>query len=566
MNASDRIPHLDGPADPRTRRVLTPCRVVTTAGDVRGAAALTAVRPPQVTLGGGQELAVLQNGAEGARAAVLLDFGVELHGTLTVAVHSLTNPAGKTVDVRIRLGESVGEALTPIGERGTTNDHATRDFVLPVSFYSANESPESGFRFAWVELVTPSASLRLYAVTATLIFRDLPLLGRFSSSDAALDKIYDTAVYTVQLNMQRYLWDGIKRDRLVWAGDMNTEIHTILAAFGAGTDVVPASLDLVRDVTPAGEAMNGLSSYSLWWTLSQYDWFLGSGDLAYLETQKEYLKTLLRTYFAYIGEDGAERLPEGRFFDWPNRASSETTHAGLQGLFRYVLLRAGALMKYLGEDALSADCIRQADRLLAHRPDPRGQKQVAAFLALSGLADAGEMWRGVIAPGGAEGLSTFLGYYTLCAAAKAGEIPGALALIRGYWGRMLSLGATTFWEDFDVRWAENAARIDELPVSGKSDVHGDFGAFCYRNFRHSLCHGWASGPAPFLSRHVLGVRPFAPGFSVVRFAPDLGDLAWAKGSVPTPHGPIEVELERGEGGRTLSRIVTPDGVRLLGGR
>ncbi|MFQ9800204.1 MAG: hypothetical protein ACLR23_16090 [Clostridia bacterium] len=32
---------------------------------------------------------------------------------------------------------------------------------------------------------------------------------------------------------------------------------------------------------------------------------------------------------------------------------------------------------------------------------------------------------------------------------------------------MLSLGATTFWEDFDLRWLENAARIDELTPEEK---------------------------------------------------------------------------------------------------
>ena len=41
---------------------------------------------------------------------------------------------------------------------------------------------------------------------------------------------------------------------------------------------------------------------------------------------------------------------------------------------------------------------------------------------------------------------------------------------------------------------ETHARIDELVPPGKKDLHGDFGAYCYVGFRHSLCHGWASGP------------------------------------------------------------------------
>lgn len=41
---------------------------------------------------------------------------------------------------------------------------------------------------------------------------------------------------------------------------------------------------------------------------------------------------------------------------------------------------------------------------------------------------------------------------------------------------MLDLGATTFWEDFNLDWIPNAAPIDEPVPAGKKDIHGDFGA------------------------------------------------------------------------------------------
>jgi hypothetical protein len=63
---------------------------------------------------------------------------------------------------------------------------------------------------------------------------------------------------------------------------------------------------------------------------------------------------------------------------------------------------------------------------------------------------------------------------------------------------MLDKGATTFWEDFDIAWAENSCRIDELPTPDKKDIHGDFGAFCYIGYRHSLCHGWPAGVIQFI--------------------------------------------------------------------
>jgi alpha-L-rhamnosidase len=42
-------------------------------------------------------------------------------------------------------------------------------------------------------------------------------------------------------------------------------------------------------------------------------------------------------------------------------------------------------------------------------------------------------------------------------------------------------------------------QIDEIVPAGKKDIHDDYGAYCYVGFRHSLCHGWASGPTAFLS-------------------------------------------------------------------
>jgi len=124
------------------------------------------------------------------------------------------------------------------------------------------------------------------------------------------------------------------------------------------------------------------------------------------------------------------------------------------------------------------------------------------------------------------------------------------------------MGATTFWEDFDLDWTINAGRIDELPVPGKKDIHGDYGAYCYKGFRHSLCHGWASGPTAWLSQYVLGVQIVEPGCKTVRIEPHLGDLQWVQGSFPTPRGVIKVRHEKQTDGKIKSSIEAPEGVRV----
>ena len=163
---------------------------------------------------------------------------------------------------------------------------------------------------------------------------------------------------------------------------------------------------------------------------------------------------------------------------------------------------------------------------------------------------------------GAEGFSTFMSYYLLSAMAKCTSTEETLQALCDYYGAMLDLGATTFWEDFDLAWAKNAFRIDELPVEGKSDVHGDNGNYCYKGFRHSLCHGWASGPVAFLTEHVLGVNVTGAGCSEIELTPHLGDLSFAKGAIATPHGRVEILHEKQADGTVKTTINAPAGVNV----
>ena len=462
-----------------------------------------------------------------------------IHGTVTVSIWTIST---QHADFRLRFGESVSEAITPIGEKGTTNDHAERDMTFGAASWSSNESNESGFRFAYLELLTPNCKVDVRCIAGTLVFRDIEYKGSFQCSDPLVNQIYDTAAYTVHLNMQRYLWDGIKRDRLVWAGDMNTELATILSVFGPNP-VVTKSLDLVREVTPTEASMNGLSSYNLWWMLCHYDWYMHTGDYEYLREQKDYIAAMMKRYVTYIDENGSENLPEGRFFDWPTNGYPEQKHAGLQGLTALALQKGGELLRILGESALADECLRTAERMKQHIPETKdGSKQSAALLAIAGVCTPEDMYENVISKGGAAGFSTFLGYYTLSAIAEAGQYEAGLSMMKDYWGGMLAFGATTFWEDFDIRWMENAAPITDVVPEGKKDIHADYGAYCYTNLRHSLCHGWASGPAPWLAKYIMGIEVLEPGCKKIRFNPHLAGLEWVKGTYPTPYGLIEVEV------------------------
>ncbi len=563
MKVNEKFQALNGRiTDPRTRRYIAPKRVVLTEGNVSGAEALLQERSNQITLVPGERCSMVNKPGQ-PHAKIVLDYGIEFPGSIRLMIWSAgSKNTGDDArcNIIVRTGESVMEAITPLKEKNTTNDHAIRDRVMNVGFYSANETNESGQRFVCIELIDDDAIVEFKAVQGVVHYLDLDYKGSFSCSDEKLTRIWNTAAYTAHVNMQEYLWDGIKRDRLVWIGDMHTEVNTILATFGYN-DIVPRSLDVVRDETPVGAWMNGISAYSIWWLLIHCDWYRAFGDKAYLEEQRDYLRGLMALLATFVDEDGGETLPEGRLLDWPTNDDPVAKHVGFQGLLKLALDNGAYLLRELGEDETAALCEASAERMKAHKPEPTTAKQANSFMVLAGLADPVEVNEKVLIPGGGHGYSTFMGYYIMAAKAAAGDHGGALRDMKEYWGGMLDMGATTFWEDFDLDWMKNAGRIDEVVPEGMVDIHGDYGNYCYIKFRHSLCHGWASGPCPYLSNYVLGVKNLAPGKYEVK--PDLAWLDWAKGTYPTPKGEIKVWAHKNRAGETVVDIEAPLGIEIV---
>jgi hypothetical protein len=237
--------------------------------------------------------------------------------------------------------------------------------------------------------------------------------------------------------------------------------------------------------------------------------------------------------------------------------------AGMQALMIMTLRSGAELCKVLGNNTLAAKCSEVAALMQKRVPDHNGLKQAAALMALADLIPAEKANDEVIQVGGPKGFSTFYGYYMLQAQAKAGDYQDAMDNIRRYWGGMLDMGATTFWEDFDLSWTENAARIDEIVPDGKVDIHADFGAYCYKNLRHSLCHGWASGPTAWMTEHVLGVQVLEPGCKKLKIEPHLGDLDWVEGTFPTPFGVVSIKHTKDANGKVKSTVKAPKGVTIV---
>lgn len=546
--------------DERSRLYLTPKRVVwKSEGMVENAEALLRERSSQVSLHG-ENLCKLDSTS--GTPSILLDFGKELHGGLEFSVQKVIG-AEENVKLRLCFGESVTEAMSELGgEKNATNDHAARDFMVYVRELSMNAAGQTGFRFVRIEVLTPGVQLYLKTVKATLLYRDAPYLGSFECDDELVNRIWDVGAYTVHLNMQKYIWDGIKRDRLVWIGDLHPEIMTIQTVFG-DQKLIRDSLDYVVSETPRGAWMNDIPSYSMWWIIIQYDYFMQFGNREYLEKQIPYMKEICRDLSKYIGENGQDTTPEMRFVDWPTKDHKDDTDTGLQALRVLATRYAIRIFEMFHEEEMVTLCKKDYEKLMQYQVKCVSAKQSNALAVLAGLLDAKKVNEESLKVGDAEGMSTFMGYYILQARAEAGDIEGAFETAKEYWGGMIRLGATTFWEDFDIQWMENAAPIDRMPQENEIDVHGTYGRYCYQGFRHSLCHGWASGITSWLTKYVLGIRIMEPGCRKIEIKPNLCGLTRVKGTYPTPEGILKVEHRRQKNGTVRTIVHAPEGIEVI---
>ena len=137
---------------------------------------------------------------------------------------------------------------------------------------------------------------------------------------------------TVHLCCQNYIWDGIKRDRLVWMGDMHPETMVVINVFGAA-DVLPESLDYMAATTdPNTEWMNCMGPYTLWWVRNVAEWYRFTGDKTYLERHHRYLADTLNRLATFVTPSNTFEGVRRPFLDWPTEHNRPAVFSGMQAL------------------------------------------------------------------------------------------------------------------------------------------------------------------------------------------------------------------------------------------
>ncbi|MBQ7830689.1 MAG: alpha-L-rhamnosidase [Clostridia bacterium] len=428
----------------------------------------------------------------GGGSFIVLDFGKEMQG----GVRLITNWVEKvTCKVRIRFGESLGEVNSELGEKNSQNAHNLRDFETTICAYSDATFGQTGFRFVRIDLLEENNYIyfkNIYCVNH--IYKKNPVYT-YQGADSRIAAIFEAAKRTVDLcASEGYVWDGIKRDRVVWVGDLAPEVMALSAIYGR-TAVIERTLNLSKKIAPLPRFMNDIYTYSMWWVIMLADYYKEFACAEFIQKQLSYLVGLIDTMDGLVNEEGVLNTEIRYIVDWPTRFSSDEL-VGVRAIFLMAMNAAEYLLKAFN---LSVDKVLDIKRRLLLVPlCVESKKQVIAlkYFAVGEITD--EEYDKLV-EGGAKGFSTFMSYYILSTIASRDEAL-AIELMKEYYGAMLDRGATTFWEDFNMEWLEGSGRIDEFDPS-KKDIHGDGGAHCYVGFRHSLCHGWSAGVAKFIKEH-----------------------------------------------------------------
>lgn len=429
---------------------------------------------------------------------IVLDFGEEVAGGLRILTNTFKSET-EIFHLRIRFGESISETFSEIGEKGATNNHSIRDMNVITTALSDQCYGDTGFRFVRIDFLDENTTVRIKRIFAKCWYNDFKLLNDFHSNDELLNKIFDTSKHTLDLCVQGRIWDGIKRDRLVWIGDMEPEIHAILHLYG-NIEEIESSIISAEKHNPLPSWMNGIPSYSMWYIVIISEILKYTKDILFYKRHEEYLNKVISLLNKGITKEGSldflnvkECPSESYFIDWPGSiGTKEERISANKNLLVYSLNEYKNTLTELGVETNNIDDM--LTRLTTTKTNVPSLSQFAAFHYLVNHDD--ESYN-VLINNGANGMTTFMSYFILKAIADR-DFDAAIKILKEYYGAMIDVGATTFFEDFSLSWLNNSIKIDELPDNNRDNFHGDHGQFCYVGFRHSLCHGWSCGPISFL--------------------------------------------------------------------
>ena len=484
---------------------------------------------------------------------LLLDFGRETMGMLVL---SNVKDCGL---IEIYYGESREEALDK--DHCETLDKLESQDFTPVILDS------KAFRYVYVEAKQNIGQLDIYMFYEYLE-QDETQSGAFECSDDELNKIWQVGAYTMDLTTREFFMDGIKRDRWTWSGDaIQSYLMNYYLRFDS--DTVRRTIRQLRGKDPVTAHVNTIMDYTFYWFKSILDYYEYTADIAFVREMFPRMQTLMDYVLTRLDMEGfAEGQPDDWIFvDWVDFPMPKR---GVMCFEQILLAKAYETMKVCAEllrdnpvenapqgsittEQYSAEAERFAllysdlrmsiderfwddsRKAYLHNIEQNGEinPMVTKFPNMFAiLFEYGSYKRrraimdNVMLNPAVEAITTpYMRFYELEAMCLMGRYDYVLSEMKAYWGGMLREGATSFWEKY-------------IPTEHGTEHLAMYG----RPYGKSLCHAWGASPVYLIGKYFLGVKPTKPGYAEWICRPQLCGLEWMKGKVPTPHGPISIEM------------------------
>jgi len=550
----------DGRSKPGCRDTANVTRTYLNDGPLTKAAL---VNPPTFS-SEGMSLGLEPTGADGARA-VVVDFGRTVTGS---AIVEMEGSGGEILDLLYTEGvDGDGRPIILDPDEGCRVSMADR-ILLRSGSQSFEVFDYRGFRYITLVLRNALRPVLLKRLALRRVEYPVELRGKFESSNNLLNRVFAVGVWTQRNCMFDAFVDCPWREQAQWWGDARIQARVAQAAF-ADTALVArgirqaAQTQLESGLTfghfPTTAYHCILPDFTLTWIMSVEDHYLATDSAELARKFWPNIEKALQWFERRLEGPGllGPEPDYWLFLDW-----APLYKQGFSAVYNMLYLEA------LRGAARLARLVRRPDRVKKYEADARKLEKtvtdcffdpraglwrdgatlkgkrietislhanaLAVLLDLKGSRDKTLFEKGILPalenrPEIIDG-SPFFYVRAIQALKKLGLHELAVKIIRDRWGQMIETGATTFYEGW------NAA-----PGSG------------------SLCHAWSSSPVFFLQEIILGVERLSPGWKKVRIAPHPCGLEYAKGTVPTPWGDIEVQWNLR--GRTMELAVRiPKGV------
>jgi len=415
---------------------------------------------------------------------------------------------------------------------------------------------EQCFEFPFMTEVVPSFSVEVKNVTEPLEIEEVganftsqpvEYKGAFECSDEGLNKIWNVSRWAVQICLQTHHLDSPNHQEPISdPGDYLIESMVNHYAFAqpwlARQDIRKFAW-LLKDEN----YLNFHTSYSIGWLQMLMDYYDYTGDQSLVNEMSPYVHALLDTYTSWRGTNGIiSEAPNYMFMDWVTIGGFPVHHPP-------AVIGQGYLTAfyYHGLEMAARVATMMGDKVRVQKYAQLRSEVATAFnrelwVADKGLYRDGKPFQTSVQPGrwlpADKDIETFSPHVNLLAVLynlapkekHAGIVEKVLEekpLNTQPWFMHWVFQAMDHAGLFDRFGTEQMRRWQIVP-----------GTQSFREMWNGgdLSHGWCSTPLVQMSARVLGVTPATPGFKTISIQPQICDLTWAKGRVPTPHGDVEV--------------------------